>query len=158
MEVKKGILDRITFVGTVLGAAFLMMVMLVVVGNIFFRLLGGAIKGTYEIVELFIVVTIAFAMVYTAYNSGHVIIQIVISRIPPRIKKITEIITTILSLGFWATATWAAIFWIYETSLVGTEKTFLLGLPVMPFKLVWVLCLILLLILTLIDLIKAVKT
>ncbi|MFC1534496.1 TRAP transporter small permease subunit [Thermodesulfobacteriota bacterium] len=157
MDMKKSILDRITFVGTITGAAFLMIVMLVVVGNIFFRLSGSAIKGTYEMVELFIVVTIAFALVYTAYNSGHVIIQIVISRIPPHIRKISEIITTLLSLGFWVTVTCAAINWIYETSLVGTERTFLLGIPVLPFKLVWVLCLLLLFALTLVDLIKVVK-
>lgn len=151
------IVRRIGLVGTFVGAAFLVGVMLLVVGNIILRLLGGVIPGTWELVELLMCVTIGFAIVYTGVQGGHVVIKILTDRFSLRVQAFLKIMSALICLGILASMVWAIIDWIREVALLGVERTDLLGVQVAPFKSIWAASLILCCLVVLVELLVTVR-
>ena len=142
--------------GTVLSVGFLIGIMLLVVANIIARFFGTVIIGTIELVELMIVVTVAFAFGYTAQRQSHVVVKVVVSRFSPRVQAVFRIFTSALSIGVCALIVWASAGIMYERALLG-EETELLKVPSFPFRFVWVFGLILFCFALLIDLCKAIS-
>jgi TRAP-type C4-dicarboxylate transport system permease small subunit len=149
------IVYRASGIGAAVGAFFLICVMLLMVANIFFRFFGGVIAGTYEMVALFIVATISFSLAYTAMTHGHVIMDVLGSRLPPRIRAIINSFNASISLGLWILIAWTSI-WLLSEKLATDEVTDLLNIPFAPFRFLWEIGLILLCLVLLIDLIKAI--
>ena len=142
--------------GTVLSVGSLIVIMLLVVANIIARFFGTVIIGTIELVELMIVVTVAFAFGYTAQRQSHVVVKVVVSRFSPRVQAVLRIFTSALSIGVCALIVRASAGIMYERALLG-EETELLKVPSFPFRFVWVFGLILLCFVLLIDLCKAIS-
>ena len=153
MDYFANVIRRIGGIGTTVGAVFLIGVMLLIVANIVYRILGGVIAGTYELIGLLIVVTAAFAIVYAALERGHVAVNIIVSRLPQRPRAILESFTLVIGLGLWALIAWGSVRLISESVLV-REKTVLLGVPFLPFRCFWELGLLLFCLVLLIDLVK----
>ncbi|MFC1532104.1 TRAP transporter small permease [Thermodesulfobacteriota bacterium] len=154
MESFAKIVHRVIMVCTAGGGAFLVGIMALTVANVISRLFGRAIAGSYEISELLIVVTVAFAIGYTAMMQRHITVKILVSRFSPRTQAIVGSISSILCLGIWAVIAWASIRVALEKTLAG-EYSDLLEVPFFPFRSVWVFGLILLCLVFLIDLFKA---
>ena len=142
--------------GTVLSVGSLIGIMLLVVANIIARFFGTVIIGTIELVELMIVVTVAFAFGYTAQRQSHVVVKVVVSRFSPRVQAVLAIFTTALSIGVCALIVWASAGIMYERALLG-ERTELLKVPSFPFRFIWVFGLVLFCFVLLIDLYKAIS-
>lgn len=142
--------------GTVLSVGSLIGIMLLVVANIIARFFGTVIIGTIELVELMIVVTVAFALGYSAQRQSHVVVKVVVSRFSPRVQAILKIFTSALSIGVCALIVWASAGIMYERALLG-EETELLKVPSFPFRFIWVFGLILFCFVLLIDLCKAIS-
>jgi TRAP-type C4-dicarboxylate transport system permease small subunit len=142
--------------GTVLSVGSLVGIMLLVVANIIARFFGTVIIGTIELVELMIVVTVAFALGYTAQRQSHVVVKVVVSRFSPRAQAILKVFTTALSIGVCAVIVWASAGIMYERALLG-EETELLSVPSFPFRFIWVFGLILFCFVLLIDLCNAIS-
>ncbi|NMA23794.1 MAG: TRAP transporter small permease [Spirochaetales bacterium] len=119
----------------------------------FYRFLGGVIAGTYELVELMIVVSGAFSLGYTALKRGHITIGIIVSRVPQRIRIILERVTSAISLCLWTIMAWATFSIIHERWL--REQSQLLQISYFPFRFALLLGLILFCIVILIDLFLA---
>jgi TRAP-type C4-dicarboxylate transport system permease small subunit len=149
------VVHRIAGVGTVIGAGFLIGAMLLMVANIVYRFFGGVIAGTYELVGLFMVVTAAFALGYTALRQGHVVVKIVVSRFSKRTQAIIESFTSAIGLGLLALIVWESVWLTREKVLVGGEESAMLGVPFLPFRCAWMLGLFLFCLVLLIDLLKA---
>jgi TRAP-type C4-dicarboxylate transport system permease small subunit len=154
MDYLANIARRIGGFGTAIGVGFLIGVVLLIVANIVYRFFGGVIAGTYELVELMVAVVAASALVYTVLEHGHVVINIIVSRLPQRIQAIVESITLAVGLGIWALVAWANVGLIREKAL-GGEATLLLNIPVLPFRLFWEFSLLLLCLMLLVYLLKA---
>ena len=149
------IIGRIIGIGMAVGAAFLVGMMVLIVANIIYRLTGHVIVGSFEISELLIVVTAAFALGYAALQKSHVDVGIVVSRFPRRWQAILEALTSFLSMGTWAVAAWAGSLILFERW--HTEESELLLIPFFPFRLVLFLGLILIALVYLIYLLKALR-
>ena len=141
MEYFAYIVRRITGIGVALGAAFLVGMMVLIVANIIYRLTGHVITGSYELSELLIVVTVAFALGYAAVQKSHVVVKILVSRFPQRWQAILEAFTSFLSMGTWAVIAWASSLIFLDRWL--TEESEMLLVPFLPFRLVLLFGLIL---------------
>jgi TRAP-type C4-dicarboxylate transport system permease small subunit len=142
------IVNRVIGAGVVIGSCFLIGLMLLMVTNIIIRLFGVTIQGAYEMSELIVVVPVAFGLGYTALYKGHVVINIIASRLSPLVRKIVQSFTLIVGAGIWAVVFWASVELIPKKVQLG-EQTEVLGFPYLPFRIIWViglalLCLVLL--------------
>ena len=128
--------------GMTLGAVFLLAMMITVVANIIYRFFGHVIVGSYELVELMILVTVSFALGYTAQQKGHLVVNILVTRFPQRIQSILEAITSFISAATWGIIAWASAGILTERWL--REQTEMLSVPYLPFRFIWLFGLILL--------------
>ncbi|MFC1901625.1 TRAP transporter small permease [Chloroflexota bacterium] len=130
--------------------------MLVVVTNVISRLFGVPILGTFDVVELLIIVLATFSLGYCAVKQGHVAVTIVFSRLSQRTQTILTIVTIFLSLSIWILAAWTCFNHAGAQLLMG-EATDVMEWPIYPFRYVFafgvsILCLVLL-----VDLLMAFK-
>jgi len=149
------IVRRIIVLGTGLGAVFLAGIMVLIVASIITRFFGRVIPGSYEMIELMIVVTVAFALAYTGLRQGHVIVNIIVSRFPQRFQGIVAGFTCLISLGIWGLMAWAAYDIAVEKGILEVTDYFLV--PYIPFRFIFALGLLLLSLVFLIDMYEAMK-
>lgn len=126
--------------GTLVGGVFLIAGMLLLVSNILGRFINFVIPGSYELFELFMVIPVAIALVYTAFQNAHVVVNILTSRFPARLAAISELAASLLSFAIWGLITYAGAHMAFENGL--KETTDILGIVYLPFRIVWVLCLL----------------
>jgi TRAP-type C4-dicarboxylate transport system permease small subunit len=155
MEYFTRLVKQINGVGVALGAAFLVGMMVLIVANIIYRLAGHVVTGSYELSELMIVVTVAFALGYAALQKSHVVVKILISRFPERWQAILEAFTSFLSMGTWAVIAWASSLIFFERWL--TEESEMLLIPFLPFRIVLLFGLILIALVYLIYMVMALR-
>jgi TRAP-type C4-dicarboxylate transport system permease small subunit len=87
----------------------LVITMLLVVVNILLRAVWKPIGGTYDYVTLLTGVLIPFALAYCALKRGFPAISILVDRLPQRTQAIVDSIVGILSIGFFAVASWRLV-------------------------------------------------
>lgn len=141
MEILSSIVRRVTKVGTVAAGVFLLGAMLLIVTGVIVRFFNIAIVGSFELMQLMMAVTIAFALVYAALQKGHVVVKIIVSRFPTRLGAIVGIAVSFLSLAIWGLMSWAAAQMVYEKGLREVSET--LEVPYLPFRIVFILGLLL---------------
>jgi len=136
-------LDKISKVTTYMGGAFLIGIMTLTVASIVSRLLGKVVLGSYELVELMMVVTAGFALVHTTIRKGHVIVEIILSRLSKRAQIIAEIFHNIIATGLWGLIAWETLALLIEKGFLGEGRTEVIEAPYFPVKLLWTIALIL---------------
>lgn len=134
----------------IMGGIFLVATMLVTVVNVLCRPFGRVISGSYELIEYLVVVVVACTLGYTAVEKAHIAVDIVISRLSPRVQGFLEVFNSIIDIGLWGLVIWTStkilvVRWI-------SEKTYDLSLPMLPLRFIWVLGLIFLCMVLLLDL------
>jgi TRAP-type C4-dicarboxylate transport system permease small subunit len=149
------LLRRITRGGSIAGGIFLTMGMLLLVGNILGRFVHFILPGSYELFEMTMTIPIAFALVYAALHSTHVTVDLIVSRFPPKLGAATEIFANLMSLAIWTLIAYAAIQLANENRW--REVSEILGIPYLPFRIVWILCLILFCVVYVQDLYRAIR-
>lgn len=155
MQTFTKILRRILDIGMVIGSIFLLFMMIVIVANIVYRMSGHVIKGSYELCELFIVITASFALGYAALHKSHVDVDIVAANLPGRLQAALKVLTSFLAMATWAVTAWAGSIILIDRW--STEESEMLLIPFYPFRLVLFMGLILVALIYLIDLISAMK-
>lgn len=89
------------------GTAALSAMALITVADVLLRLfLGRPIRGTLELTEFLMVIVVFFAMGYTAMLKGHIVIQILPSRLPERPRAIFDSLADLISIGFCCLLIW----------------------------------------------------
>jgi len=144
---------RLSTDGVAIGAAFLVGMMVLVVANIIYRLFGHVIPGSYELSELMIVVAVASALGYAAVHKSHIVVKIVVSQFSQRWQAIIEVLMSLISLATWAVIAWASFNVLSQRWL--TEVTDLLDIPYLPFRMIFVLGLVLFCLVYVTDLFRA---
>jgi TRAP-type C4-dicarboxylate transport system permease small subunit len=129
--------------------------MILVVGSIIIRPFGRAIPGSYEVIELLIVVPVAFGFAYTMLQQGHISVNFLMARLEPRTQAIVASFMWFLSLGIWAVIGWANTNLMIHKWL--REKSQFLEVPFLPFRVVWVFGLLLFCVGLALEVHKAVK-
>ena len=138
-----------------LGAAFLVGMMVLITASVIYRRAGHVIPGTYELSELMIVVTAAFALGYAALKKTHIVIKVVVARFPQRAQAILEAVMSFISLATWAMVAWTGVLILSKRWL--NEASEYLSVPYLPFRLIFLLGLVLVCSVYLIDIIRALR-
>jgi TRAP-type C4-dicarboxylate transport system permease small subunit len=135
------IVDRLVRAFTFFGAFCLVGLMCLIVANVIVRPFGQVIMGTYELSELIIVITVSFALVFTALKKGHIAVDAITSRLPNRAQQILRCFSSFFFLSIIVLIAYTN-FNFTRKVLLGGEETDLLKVPFLPFRLLWVLGLI----------------
>ena len=72
------------------AAAALIFIMLLTCADVVMRFFGSPIPGTYELVGYFGSVIISFGMAHTSIERGHIAVNLLVDRLPPRAQTIIE--------------------------------------------------------------------
>jgi len=121
----------------VIGAIPLLIMVVIVTGNSVGRaLFRTPITGTIEIAGLAGVIVVAAAVGFTARERANVAVDVLMSRMKPKARRIFDTVTFTLSLG-------AVVFLLYAvirnafTSVRLGEVTMTMNFPTSPFKFAW---------------------
>jgi TRAP-type C4-dicarboxylate transport system permease small subunit len=152
-EIRTTIFGHTIKVGVWIGFVFLTAVMFVTVANVIARLFGSTIPGTYELITVFMLAVVGFALAYTAWEEGHIIVDVIVSKLPSRIETFVNYFNWIIVLCTLVLITKEQIAITIERALAG-EKTEILHILWAPFRILWVLGLILFCLVALRDLLK----
>ena len=125
-------IQRLNLYISMAGMSLIIPLMLLTTGDVigrgFFR---KPIPGTFELSEYLLAVLILLGAAYTQQVKGHVGVDFITSRLSPRLRRICQIITTLLSLFIIAIVVWQGF-------LQGmSERTVseILRIPQYPFRL-----------------------
>ena len=75
-----------------------LLIVLLVVGNIIFRLLGKPVDGSHEWVGFLTGISISLSLAYCAIREGHVSISILFDRLRGRIRRCAELLLNLFSM------------------------------------------------------------
>lgn len=98
-------------------------------------LFNRPLLGSLELSELLMVFLVFGAFAVTELRNGHVDIDVVVAKLPPRGQALCETLAALLSTLFWGAITWRTALHAQNVWRAG-ETTPNLGLPISPF--VWV--------------------
>jgi TRAP-type C4-dicarboxylate transport system permease small subunit len=149
------IIHFLTNSGMIIGAIFLVLMMVIVVANVVVRLFGGIIAGSYEMVEMMIVVPVAFALGYTVSNKGSIVVDFVIVHLKPSVRLRLDTINSALGFITWGIIAYAGYRIMAER--MTNERTEMLEIPVLPFRLIWLAGMILLCLIYALDFINSLR-
>ncbi|HUL23540.1 MAG TPA: TRAP transporter small permease [Thermodesulfobacteriota bacterium] len=125
------------------GTVVLGVMVLLTVADVVLRLfLDRPIRGALEIVEFLMVIVVFSAIAYTGLLKGHIVIQILPSRLPERPRAILDSIADLISIGFCCLLIWQGIAQAQMTRL-RNDISGVLSIPVSPFYYVVVLGMVL---------------
>jgi tripartite ATP-independent transporter DctM subunit len=115
------------------GVVLLMGMTLIVVMDVFLRIFfSSPIIGSYELVQFLMVVLIFLALPYTTYEDAHINVSIVTSKLPQRLRLLTECVMLLYSLSLFALITMKNIVRVGEMWKVH-ETSYMLSIPLFPF-------------------------
>jgi TRAP-type C4-dicarboxylate transport system permease small subunit len=156
MDSIEKITRRLLSVLTAIGFGCLMLMMTVVVVNIITRPFGHPIVGTYEAVQLLIVVMVTFAIGYAALEKSHISVDLLINHLSKSTRRILSIITSIITLCIWILISWYSFQFAWEQFLMG-ESTTIAGWPVYPFRYIFAIGATIMCLVMLLQIIKEIK-
>jgi TRAP-type C4-dicarboxylate transport system permease small subunit len=116
----------------------LLLLMFITVGDVVGRYLVGIIPGfgpipgTFELTEIMLAVAVLTAIGHTQMRGGHISIDLVLAKFPPRVQAVVDSITDLLSLVIFVLVTWQTI--KYAQLLYSShDVSAVLRLPMYPF-------------------------
>jgi TRAP-type C4-dicarboxylate transport system permease small subunit len=136
------LMQRSVGLGTNTGAVFLVVIMFIICSNVVFRIFGSVIPGTYELVEIMVVVVAGFALGDTEFHHRQTNVDMVVVHLPKRVRLWIENACNLVSWVYWVLIAWASTYLLIDKAARG-ETTDILKISVIPFRAVWVLGLIL---------------
>jgi TRAP-type C4-dicarboxylate transport system permease small subunit len=99
----------------VLAGIFLVLIAVVILGQVFGRMLGFRVPGADELAGYFLAATSFLALAYTLRTGGHIRVMLVLSHLPPGPRRIFE-------LGALAAASAIAVYFVIYAALMAWES------------------------------------
>jgi TRAP-type C4-dicarboxylate transport system permease small subunit len=127
----KGIKPLSTVVNSIGMAAMAVMMVFVAVDVTLRKLANMPILGSIELTQFILAICASFGLAQCAVNKGHVVIDMVISRLSRRSRGLLGIGTGILGVGVGALMTWQLINYVLIT-LKANNVTGVLYIPIWP--------------------------
>lgn len=103
MDKINGLLNRVL---TFIGGIFLVVMIVLTCGNIFFRIVWVPVPGTYELMGLFGAIVTAFALGQTQLRRGHVAVEVLINTFSVKTKKAVRVAGDLVCTAFFIIVTW----------------------------------------------------
>jgi TRAP-type C4-dicarboxylate transport system permease small subunit len=117
----------------VVAGFFLVAMVSLTCADIFSRLIWVPITGCVELVSFFGAIVTAFALGYTQMRRGHIWVDVLINLFPDGIKRLLNMINSLVCMAFFAIVAWRIARW--STTIWGTgEVTETLHIIYYPFS------------------------
>lgn len=136
MNLYDKIMERMVFYSSYIGTGSLVAVMLIIVANVIYRIFGGIIAGTYDLVETISVLVAAFALINTEFVGKHTRVDILIVHLKEKSKIWLDQLCNLISFVYWFTIAYATIQVTIHKAKLG-ETTDLLKISIIPFRSIW---------------------
>jgi TRAP-type C4-dicarboxylate transport system permease small subunit len=127
----RGIKPLSTVVNAIGMAAMAVMMVFVAADVTLRKLANMPILGSIELTQFMLAICASFGLAQCAVNKGHVVIDMVISRLPRRTRGLLGIGTGILGVGVGALMTWQLINYVLIT-VKANNVTGVLYIPIWP--------------------------
>ncbi|MCL2670232.1 MAG: TRAP transporter small permease [Syntrophaceae bacterium] len=85
--------------------------MLLATGNVVLRIFHMPYRGTYEVVSFLGAVGVAYALASTQRHKLHIVVDILSSHYPGRVKRGIDILSSLLSAAFFTIVAWQVALW-----------------------------------------------
>jgi TRAP-type C4-dicarboxylate transport system permease small subunit len=106
--------------------------LLVVTDVILRRLFNSPISWTLEVIEVMLTVVVFFTVAYCAVTRGHISVDVLTSRLPPKGRAIVNVIGCFLGIILFGFMTWCSIRSAIE-DLASHRTTGIVHIPIYPF-------------------------
>ncbi len=117
---------------SVIAGASLVLLMTLTLVDVVLRGFRHPVPGTYELVAFAGALVIGLAMPLTQRARGHIYVEVIVSRLPPRGRDAFHFITRLMVIGIFAVMGWNLV--KYGMSLIKSgEVSLTLQLPFWPF-------------------------
>jgi TRAP-type C4-dicarboxylate transport system permease small subunit len=107
------------FLACLAGAAMVLMVIFIIV-NIVLRAVYVPIPGINEIVGWLAAITTAFALGHTQIKRGHVDMDVLVEKFPPKIKHVVQFIMLLICMAFFCLISYQLCVYANEVMSNGT--------------------------------------
>jgi TRAP-type C4-dicarboxylate transport system permease small subunit len=114
----------------------MLVVVVHVIGRNFF---SSPLYGGVEIISLSGVILISFALGYTQLQKGHIVVEVLVSRLPGSLRTPFAIFARVVSLITVSLLVWGGIDYFWDAIIKPGSYTLVLHLPSAPFRFVWIL-------------------
>jgi TRAP-type C4-dicarboxylate transport system permease small subunit len=114
------------------GAGLIGMLALVVADIFGIKVLSHPIPGGIEVTAFLGVVVIGFAIAFVQVLHGHIQVDFIIMKLPPRPRAVIEAFTTFLGIGFFVLLAWFTLDYGWTLQLSG-EVSMTQKIPFYPF-------------------------
>ena len=94
------LVQTLTLWTSYIGQVALFSAMAVVVANIILRELWRPIPGTVELTEIFGAILLAMGIAYCALLDGHISVDFLVEKLPPKRRAIVDSITSLIAFVF----------------------------------------------------------
>lgn len=103
--------DLLSRGGLVLSGAAVLALMLLATGNVVLRIFHIPYRGTYEVVSFLGAIGVAFALACTQRRKGHIVVDLLSDRYPPRIKRFVDALSALIGAAFFGIVAWRVALW-----------------------------------------------
>ncbi|MCG8684507.1 MAG: TRAP transporter small permease [Desulfobacterales bacterium] len=124
-----GLLDNVSRVLKLMGAAALMGMMLLTVADVVGRFFKYPIFGSVEVVGFLAAILVAAALPYTYRADGHVGVEVLVRLLSKKQQLQINILTRLISLGLFGLITWQMFLYAHDIHVTG-EVSMNLEFPV----------------------------
>jgi TRAP-type C4-dicarboxylate transport system permease small subunit len=120
----------------VIGGIALLLLALLQVASVLARVLGGVVPASSELALGLVIVMVATALVAATAHGSHPQVRAILQKLNPRVRRAAMLATGLLAIAYWALLFWHGWILTRDNAAVG-ERTEILGLSVIPFRVVW---------------------
>jgi TRAP-type C4-dicarboxylate transport system permease small subunit len=132
MERFARIFGAFTRYGDHLARLGMVALLVLVVANVIMRYFFTSIQGTYDYVGLITAVAVSLAIAFTAYERGHIEIEILTERLPQRVQSVIGSVMMLIGTIFFCIASWQSV--VLGVSMKeANETTMAAYVPLYPF-------------------------
>ena len=130
------VINKISQITGTIAVVFLVGMMLLTVTDVFLRYVFSApIKGSLELTEYAMVLAGFLGIAWCAVKRGHVKVDLVINRLPPRVQSVIDTITLVLAMTVVPLVAWQGFVQARYAQVERAASDFL-DIPDYPFYLV----------------------
>lgn len=133
MQQLRALADRLYLLTQIVGSIGLIGLMITVGGTVIYRWFGGTFQGSYEVAEIFTIVTITLAIFMATVNRSHVDVVLIDQLLPRRVRRGVGSMLGIVAVIFWCIVAYAT----YRHALrltASTEVSDVLNLNIVPLR------------------------
>ena len=129
---KKPLFQLIRILNNLVMVVLMAMVLLLVADVCLRRIFNSPLPWSMEVVKVMLVVVVSFAVAYCATRGGHISIDLLTSRFPPKVQAILDPVIYLFGTGLFAFIAWGAS--VYAMRMWDAYRiTGILPIPIYPF-------------------------